>query len=46
MYMTYLARVTTADDLVILIYDGVSFALPETEVFFPFALLLSLNCLP
>jgi hypothetical protein len=46
MYATYLALVKTADDLVTSIYDGVSFALPEIEVFFPFPLLLSLNCLP
>jgi hypothetical protein len=43
IHMTYSARVNTADDMATC---EVSVALPEIEVFFPFALLLNLNCLP
>jgi hypothetical protein len=42
-YITYSAQVNTADDMATC---EVSVSLPEIEVFFPFALLLNLNCLP
>jgi hypothetical protein len=43
IHTTYATRVNTADDMATC---DISVALPETGVFFPFAPMLDLHCLP